>query len=145
MKAKLKTILQNGAIFIMICIIINEFYNTYVDWYNFWQLEKVKIIMTTKQKKTQNFNNLQEFNKIYDTNITSIKNCYDITNYNWKEKYWFWFQLESHFYKLLYKNKYFYYPSYDVEPAFVCTWHCYDSNRSYFEYTVSHPCREDNK
>jgi hypothetical protein len=108
-------------------------------------LEKVKPILLNLSSKDKKFYNIHEFNEIYKIKLEPIKNCYVLTRLNWKNNFLFWLQLESYFYKLLYKNKYFYYPSYDVKPAFVCTGYCYDSNRSYFEYTVSHPCRVDKK
>jgi hypothetical protein len=53
-----------------------------IDEYNFNQLESVDKIIMNDQKYDYVFKNLWDFNKIYNSNIKPIKNCYYINNYN---------------------------------------------------------------
>ncbi len=66
-----------------------------IDRYNFEQLEKSKPILESIPETDKNFYSLKEFNQKYSADIQPIKNCYYIRNYNWDEKYIFWFKLES--------------------------------------------------
>ena len=102
MKEKIKLILKHKyfkylSLILISLFLINEVYNVYVDIYNFKQLEKVKIILNSINKSIH-FSSLNDFNSTYNSNITPIKNCYYLSDYNWKENYIFWFKLESYIY-----------------------------------------------
>ena len=149
----------------LIIYIIYDFKNLYVDIYNFRQLEKAKPYLYTVDENTEDFHNLDEFNNLYWININTIKNCYDIGNYNGKFPYIFWFKLESILYKKIYKIEYYAYPEYDIPYQQICmwwvsrcwdepewndapytmaeceyNWSCIDWNRQSFELTISNPC-----
>lgn len=125
-----------------------------IDRYNFKQLEKVKIILKDYKKEDSYFNNVKQFNEIYNTDIRPIKNCYDISNYNWKFSYIFWFKLESLIYIYIYGTDYYAYPKYDIPYQNLClwffphwtestsSWGCFDWNRRAFENIISEPCKE---
>lgn len=66
-----------------------------IDRYNFEQLEKAKPILESIPETDERFYSLKEFNQKYNADIKSIKNCYYVINYNWDEKYIFWFKIES--------------------------------------------------
>ena len=116
--------------------------NIKIDEYNFQQLEKAKPVLENIPEDAKVFYWLKEFNSIYKANIQPIKNCYFVGLKNWKEKYIFWFKLESKKYISQYRTEYFAYPKYDIPVDEICTWHCYDANRPYFEYLISHPCKD---
>lgn len=122
-----------------------------IDWYNFGQLEKAKPSLEKISKKSNQIDGLKEFNERYKTNIKPIKNCYYISSYNWDKPYIFWFQLESLISKFVYFWKNYAYPKYNLPYYQVCFWGpsfgwwlgggwCYDGNRHWFEYIISHPC-----
>ena len=116
--------------------------NINIDNYNFTQLEKVKNLLKDKKNITR-FNSLNEFNKIFIQDIKPIKNCYYVSNYNWKEPYIFWFKLESNNFKLKYKEWFIAYPKYDLTGSLVCpTSTCYDQNFDIFTNIISNPCKD---
>ena len=84
---------------ILLIGIIFEWYPMYVDMYNFRQLEKAKPILESIPEDAYKFNTLKDFNERYDANIQPIKNCYYIGSSNGEEKYLFWLQLESRYFK----------------------------------------------
>ncbi len=115
--------------------------NIQIDRYNFEQLEKAKPILESIPATAPKFYTLKEFNQQYNANIQPLNNCYYVSNYNWKEKYIFWFQLKSNMYKFLYWNTYTY-PKYSLPTMNVCTWECYDHNANKFKYITSNPCKD---
>ena len=114
-----------------------------IDRYNFEQLEKAKPILESIPETDKNFYSLKEFNEIYNAWIKSIKNCYYVRNYNWDEKYIFWFKLESLIYIYIYRTKLFAYPKYDLSfvPMYYSGWP-WDRNKNNFIETISKPCRD---
>lgn len=114
-----------------------------IDRYNFDQLEKAKPILESIPETDERFYSLKEFNQKYSADIQPIKNCYDIRNYNWDEKYIFWFKLESLIYIYIYRTNLFAYPKYDLPfvPMYYSGWP-WDRNKSEFKYTISNPCRD---
>ncbi len=92
---KYKKIILKVIFIIIFAFIIRESYLMYVDYYNFNQLEKAKIILDKIPENAEKFYTLKEFNEKYNTNIKPIKNCYYISNDNWNQDYIFWFKLES--------------------------------------------------
>lgn len=130
-----------SIIIILLCII--EWYNIYIDIYNFNQLEKVNIIYENNIKKTDRFTTLKKFNSIYGTDIEPIRNCYYVSSYNGEEKYIFSFQLESIIYKIIYWDKYYSFPNYSVAKYKICdSLSCFDGNRNEFESLISNPCKD---
>lgn len=113
-----------------------------IDRYNFEQLEKAKPILESIPETDERFYSLKEFNQKYNANIKSIKNCYDISNDNWSEKYIFWFKLESYIYIYIYRTKLFAYPKYDMPYKNFCVWECIDLNKRTFENIISKPCKD---
>ena len=104
---RIKTKFKNKYFIIAILILLwmimaNEFYGIYIDNYNFGQLEKAKIILEQVPRNASKFYSLKEFNARYNGSIKPIKNCYFISNQNWKYSYIFWFKLESLTYRLIY-------------------------------------------
>ncbi len=147
MKEKIKNIVKNRyfkiIVFVLLWLfILRESYAVYIDMYNFKQLEKAKPYLETIDKNTKKFYSLKEFNVIYSAWIKPIRNCYDVSNYNWNEKYIFWFKLESLIYIYIYKTKYYAYPKYDAPYRNWCeVWlGCYDKNKEIFERVISNPC-----
>jgi hypothetical protein len=139
-----------------------EINNISIDRYNFKEFEKAKIVLnnnpeeiktpfTTKEidlfysKVSNMYYTIENFNKVYNTNIKPIKNCYAISRYNWEESYLFWFKLESFLYKLRYWNWYFVYPKYDKPyPTWLqITWQP-DTERKIFYFIISNPCSKVN-
>jgi hypothetical protein len=149
MKEKFKIIFINKSfkiIFILLLwlFILREIYTINIDIYNFKQLEKAKIILKDLPKESDKFYWLKEFNEKYGANIKPIKNCYDISNDNWKYPYIFWFKLESILYKIKYSNIFYSYPKYDFEVVNNCIiwgW-CFDINYELFSKTISNPCQD---
>ncbi len=144
MKKNIKKIILKVIFIIIFAFIIRESYLTYVDYYNFNELEKAKIILEKIPENTDKFYTLKEFNEKYNANIKPIKNCYDISNYNWNEKYIFWFKLESLLYINMYWTKYYTYPKYNAPYINICeSWvGCYDRNKEIFIKTISNPCKD---
>lgn len=91
-----------------------------IDRYNFWQLEKVKLILKNVPEKEMDFYTIKKFNEIYNADIKPIKNCYVISDSNWDKPYIFWFQLESMIYRFIYIWKNYAYPSYSRPSRRVC-------------------------
>ena len=126
--------------------------NLYVDIYNFWQLNKAKPILESIDKDTKKFYSLKEFNEIYNTDIEPIKNCYDITSFNWKYQYIFWFKLESKILNLIYSKWYYVSPWYDKDVMLMCAWTmiwppkvewwCPDRVIRDFIETITNPCKD---
>lgn len=116
-----------------------------IDRYNFWQLGKVKIILS-KQNDIKVFFSIKDFNDIYKSDIKTIKNCYYITSVNWDKPYIFWFQLESLIYKFIYFWKNYAYPSYSIPTERFClgVWvnngRCFYTSKQPFIDTISNPC-----
>lgn len=150
MKEKIKNLVKNRyfkiIVFILLWLfILRESYSVYIDMYNFKQLEKAKPYLETIDENTKDFYNIKQFNERYNAWIKPIKNCYDISNYNWKYPYIFWFKLESLIYIFIYKKSYFVYPGYDAPIQIFCGWgpECTeDVNRKIFERIISNPCEE---
>lgn len=156
MKEKIKDIVKNKyfkiIVFILLWLfILRESYWIYIDRYNFEQLEKVKYLLENTIDKKLWYYHIKDFNKKYGISIEPIKNCYYISNNNWKYPYIFWFKLESQIYKIIYWDKYFSYPGYDMPvrlswPLFTTKPlpkdHNPDSTRSDFEFIISNPCKE---
>ncbi len=122
------------------------------DKYNFEQLDKAKVILDEIPNDAEKFYTLIEFNKLYNTDIKPITNCYIINNDNWNEPYMFWFKIESLIYRILYRSIYYAYPKYDIPVRMMYTWANvgwnfswwpYDFSRDLFEYIVTHPCKEE--
>ncbi len=113
-----------------------------IDEYNFEQLEKAKIILEKIQKDVNKFHTLKSFNEIYNAWIEPIKNCYYISNVNWKYPYIFWFLLESKKYKKQYWNNYYTYPKYDLPYEPRCDGYTCDADFLYelYIWTISKPC-----
>jgi len=121
-----------------------------IDEYNFQQLEKVKEVLDPLDKNLYSFDNIWDFNKLYNLNIEPIKNCYYLTDRNWffKNNKWgwwyiFWFELESKKYIEKYWDKYYAYPEYDLPEDKICTWKCYDNNYKNFTRIISNTCNEN--
>ncbi len=139
-----------SLISLWILFLIWQSYAVYIDMYNFKQLEKAKPILESINSNDKEFFSLKEFNKQYNQNITPIKNCYDVNNYNANGEYMFWFKLESLIYICVYWGKYFAYPKYNLPKGRLCFWlvvwwwdsWCYDNNRLHFETVVSNPCSD---
>jgi len=121
-----------------------------IDNYNFKQFEKIKIFLKDKRKGTFKFDDLKNFNEKYKLEIKPIKNCYYLSSYNWDEKFLFWFQIESLFYKIIHFWKNYAYPKYDIPSKRICTgmvvdWtvgECYNDNRyNHFKAVISNPCK----
>lgn len=125
-------------------LVLIESYNIFIDFYNFSQLKKAKPILESLTWDVKTFYGVNDFNKIYDAWINPIKNCYAINNNNWKERYLFWFQLESFIFKKIYWVSEYSYPSYDMPFVSACFWTCYDQNLKWFELTISNPCDKSN-
>ncbi len=147
MNEKLKNLYNNNKVKILIKIliwlfIINEFYNIYIDIYNFRQLEKAKIILEKIPRDDYSFYWLDKFNNKYNANIVPIKNCYYVRNRNWKYPYIFWMKLESITYKIIYLRFNYAYPKYDIPYSIWCMmWAgCKDISLSWFNRTISNPC-----
>ncbi len=93
-----KKVIKRGliGIFILLWIyLLLDWRNIYIDMYNFEQLEKAKPILESIPGNAKKFYGLKQFNNLYSANIQPIKNCYQVSNDNWEEKYIFWFQLKS--------------------------------------------------
>ncbi len=125
----------------MIFISVQIFYS-FIDFYNFWQFKKALPILESISKDTPEFFDIKEFNEKYNTNITPINKCYDISTYNGSELYDFSFRIESLIYTSLYGTKYFVYPKYDIPYISICAWYCYNENLRSFKELVSHRCEE---
>lgn len=146
---KLKNIIKNKYFKIVTftffwLFILSELFALFIDFYNFRQLEKVKVVLKDIKREDKEFYNLKELNDIYNINIKPIKNCYDITKFDniKKPKYMFWFKLESYIYRNIYWEKYYAYPKYSYDTSRMCTswvW-CYDASMEYFIKTISNSC-----
>jgi len=150
MKEKVKKIILKIIILILSLVFIYlliDGKNLYVDMYNFRQLEKVKIILKDLKREDKKFNNLNEFNEIYNVNIKSTRNCYYLRNYKSEDRvlYTFWFKLESYIYIYIYWDKFYAYPKYDLPVEIFCWWWptCGDINKENFERVISNPCEEN--
>jgi len=158
MSEKIKKIVKNKYFKIVIVVllwlfILRELYALYVDMYNFRQLEKAKIILEKIPEKDRKFYTLYDFNKRYWENINPIKNCYEMSNDNWKYPYIFWFKLESIIWILIYRKLYYTYPWYDLPINKMCAWislwkpsknqWCIENflYRDFIE-TISNPCQD---
>ncbi len=118
-----------------------------IDEYNFEQLEKVKSVLDWLDKNSYSFNNLKEFNKKFNQNITPIKNCYFLSDRNiyfedkkWGGGYVFGFKLYSSKYRKIYWNLYIAYPKYNLPVEYACLWSKYcrdDLNFSWFAQIIS--------
>lgn len=142
---------------LILCLSILTFYvfiidkeNIEIDKYNFEQLEIVDNTIMNDEKYEYSFRKLWQFNKTYNTNIQPIKNCYFISDFNWDEKYIFWFKLESLLYRIKYKSTYIAYPSYqqpESKNIFWFWWSAINDNTDYnfikFIEHISNPCDED--
>jgi hypothetical protein len=168
MKEKWKNLYNNKKTKILIKIliwlfIINESYNIYVDIYNFRQLEKAKIILEKIPRGDYLFYWLDKFNNKYNANIVPIKNCYYVSNDNWKYNFIFWFKLESFinrifiwqqkklitsnnieslYYNFWFFNYYYTFPKYDLPIDTIATIWSSDINFTNFLYTISNPCQD---
>ena len=148
MKEKIKEIFKQIDIkifkiwflILLVLFIVRELYWIYIDNYNFKQLEKAKPILETIWESDERFFSLNEFNERYNTDIQPIKNCYYVSNYNWNEKYIFWFQFESLFNMFIYKKNYLAYPKYDI--PYGKRLYYDDYNLFVFEEVISKPCRD---
>ncbi len=121
--------------------------NIKIDEYNFKQLEKAKPILDNIPKDAKKFKTLKKFNELYNAWIEPIKNCYYVSNLNWKYPYIFWFKLESEKYKNKYWEKYYVYPNYDLPFTPYCWWSkdCQDDiNKWFFLSVISYHCDSDN-
>ena len=120
-----------------------ELENRKIDEYNFWQLEKIKNTFESYSDNKRKINNLWYFVFEYGVNIVPIKNCYYVSNSNWKYDYIVWFKLESNKYKSKYWTEYYAYPDYDIKPMNICDWNSCDNdvNRYDFESVVDNPCK----
>jgi hypothetical protein len=113
-----------------------------IDRYNFEQLEKAKPILEN-MPKLNSFYWLKEFNEKLKANIQPIENCYFVANFNWNQKYIFWFQLKSKIYILMYFWDIYFYPSYDIPYHSECDWFsCYDRFKNLSRTIVSQPCQD---
>ena len=99
--------------------------------------------MSSIKKDDVHFSNIEDFNKLFNTEIIPNKNCYFLNSKNGKFPYIFAFQLESNKYKKQYGADVFVFPGYDLWRAEVCTWTCYDIIKSHFENIMSYPCDSD--
>jgi len=144
MNKKVKKISWMLILILLWLFIIIEIYTTYVDMYNFRQLDKVKFILKDLKRDDKQFFYLKDFNEIYNINLKPIKNCYYLRNYRSEDRisYTFWFKLESFIYKYIYWDNYYIYPKYDLPYTQWCeSWiWCYDKTRKNFEYIISNPC-----
>lgn len=138
------------GIIILWSIYIIDKENIKVDEYNFNQLNFVNNIIINDEIYNKRFRNIGDFNKIYKSNIMPIKNCYFINDFNWNEKYIFWFKLESLLYRIKYKNSFIVYPKYDLPKSKNSFWLWrgkIDDNTDYnyldFIDHISNPCDED--
>lgn len=116
-----------------------------IDEYNFEQLENAKIILDKISKENKKFYKLKDFNITYNADIKPIKNCYYISNSNWREPYIFWFKLESGKYIKEYWSEFYAYPKYDKSILRYCGWgtRCDDDlNFVVFSNTISNPCQD---
>lgn len=114
-----------------------------IDEYNFQQIEKIKEAFESNSENKKDINSLWYFVFEYGIDIVPIKNCYYVSNFNWKYNYIIWFKLESDKYIKKYWTEYYAYPDYDIEPMNICDWHSCDNdmNRYEFEWVVNNPCR----
>jgi hypothetical protein len=146
MNKTVKKILKISTVFILLSLLLFEWYRTFVDFYNFRQLSKVKNILKDIEKWDKQFFYLEEFNDQYKAWIQPVKNCYYLRNYKSQDRvlYTFWFKLESYVYAYIYWTQYYAYPKYDIPYWQQCVWWiwCYDRNRESFEYIISNPCEE---
>lgn len=137
---------KNVLIFVILIFIIFEIINIHTDIYNFWQLEKAKVILDKIPKDDYKFFTLKKLNEKYKADIHPIKNCYYVSNDNWDNQYIFGFKLESLLYRLKYLTIYYSYPSYDRPYSSACvSWpwgKCYDMAKERFTYTISNPCQD---
>lgn len=108
--------------------------NKHDFWKNITSFEDVKLL--------KKFNSLKEFNSMFNSNITPIKNCYYVSSNNWSYKYIFWFKLESLTYKIKYMSNEYIYPKFDWNN--YCTWWCPRNNpiKYNLEKIISYPCEE---
>ncbi len=125
-----------------------ELKNISIDEYNFWQLEKVKKILS---KWWDWFYDLESFNEKFNADIKPINNCYFISDRdiyfedgNWGWWYIFWFELLSNKYVEKYWKPYYAYPKYDLPPRFACTWYScdFEVNFSWFIRTITNLCKD---
>lgn len=124
-------------------LLLFEFKNLYIDFYNFKQARIIQTVLESNSKLNYDIRNLVDFNEKFIQNISPIKNCYFVSNLgNWKYQYLVWFQFESWTYRLLFASKYYAYPKYDMPYDNMCAWWpCYDQNRYYFTNTISTVCK----
>ncbi len=131
-----------SLIILWILFLIWQSYAVYIDMYNFKQLEKVKTLLNKKYNVELSFKDIVDFNHQYNQNIKPIWNCYYLSSYNNKEKYMFWFKLESLIYTYTYWTKYFSYPKYDIPYWHLCLmwkW-CFDANKEDYIKVISNKC-----
>lgn len=135
----------------IILYIIIDWKNLYIDTYNFRQLNKAKPILESISEEDKIFYSLKEFNKIYETDIKPINNCYYVINRsNWNYKYIFWFKLESKIYNIKYWTGYYAFPAYNLPIDIDCIWWmwtwrgggCVDWVKKNFIKTISNPCKD---
>jgi len=135
-----------------------ELENRKIDEYNFWELEKVKSVLSKMNQDNFKFRSLTDFNEKYNQDIKPIKNCYYLVStnyfdkYKWNSKYIFWFKLYSDKFKKKYWEKdrdwiiYYSYPKYDLPYDAVCfglwEWGCSDFIYGIFLNTISNPCQD---
>lgn len=124
-----------------------EIENFKIDQYNFEQLEKVKTVFQDRSEDVRTFNSIEEFNWQYNAWIEPIKNCYYISNNNWKYSYIFWFRIESITYKIRYFDRYYAYPEYDLPIKRLYMWFSkfsppIDRIRANFERVIENPCEK---
>lgn len=113
-----------------------------IDEYNFGQLEKIKEAFVLNSGWKRKIDSLGYFVFEYGINIVPIKNCYYVSNSNWKYDFIIWFKLESDKYIKKNWSEYYAYPKYDIETNKICIWRCdIDANRQRFETLVSNPCK----
>ncbi len=122
---KLKELYKKSSLFRIVVIlliwalIIFEWKNIYVDRYNFQQLEKAKKVIENipENKKTYRVRNLKQLNSKFKADIEPLdkRYCYYVYYQFDKEEnkvyFEFWFKLHSLLYKLIYRWKYYNYPS----------------------------------
>jgi hypothetical protein len=142
--------------------------NEKIDEHNFEQLEKVKEILDWITNENYNFENLNDFNSLFNVNLEPKGNtCYYLNSNNGDFPYIFWFQLFSKKYKNKYKDlyrweyikdltklfnesgftgnywvNYYFYPWYNKRPDPFCDWWsiCDDLTFLKIKEIITKPC-----
>jgi hypothetical protein len=143
MSNKIRKLIFWWTLLIFSIFITLEIINISTDIYNFRQLTKVNNIL--KSQRIEKFDWLKAFNSKYSQNIKPLPfgKCFYVNSFNWTEKYIFWFRIESNIFEYFLKQKYYFYPAYNVPVFQVCDdgW-CEDINYRDIINIISSPCKD---